>query len=65
MKEYKFERIKLKGLPGFYTKPQEDYIEIINENVKEGWEIMQLFAPPFSFYGGAKYIDLIFQREKN
>ncbi|MGN4123737.1 DUF4177 domain-containing protein [Lysinibacillus parviboronicapiens] len=64
MKEYKFKRIKLSGLPGFYAKPQENYTEVINEYGKDEWELLQIFAPPFSFYGGSKYIELIFQREK-
>lgn len=61
MKEYTFEKISLKGIPGLKQKP-EDYHETIRQYAKEGWELVQIFSPPTSLYGGASFIELIFSR---
>ncbi|MDH2364008.1 DUF4177 domain-containing protein [Priestia megaterium] len=42
MKEYRFEKIELKS---FSRDPKEDYHEIIHEAAKDGWELVQIFAP--------------------
>ncbi|MUV37771.1 uncharacterized protein JNUCC1_01577 [Lentibacillus sp. JNUCC-1] len=60
MYEYKFEKVELKG---FFTKPQEDHHEIIREHAKDGWRLVQIFAPSTSSYGMASYFELIFERE--
>jgi hypothetical protein len=60
MKEYKFRTIQL----SFWgRRPTEDYKEIIRENVKEGWNLVQIFAPAIDGYGAAKFYELIFERE--
>ena len=61
MKQYLFEKISLKGIPGIMQK-SEDYHEIIRRYASEGWELVQIFSPPTSLYGGAAYIELIFSR---
>lgn len=61
MKEYTFKKIGLKGVAGIHQKP-EDYHEIIHQYAKEEWELLQIFSPPISFYGGASFIELIFSR---
>lgn len=61
MKEYTFEKISLKGIPGLKQK-SEDYHEIIHRYAKEGWELVQIFSPPTSLYGGASFMELIFSR---
>jgi len=63
MKEYKFERIQLKGIPGLYIKSKQNYQDIIRLNAQQGWELVQIFSPPTSLYGGAPYFELIFCRE--
>lgn len=58
--EYDFIRLKLQG---FWThRPREDYHQIIHERAKEGWRLVQIFAPATSGYGIATYFDLIFER---
>lgn len=64
MKEYKFERIEVKGVPGIYQKI-DDYQEVIHKSAKDGWELVQVFTPPTSLYGGAAYIEIIFSKDKN
>lgn len=60
MKEYKFIKLDL-GI--FSREPEEDYREIIVREALEEWELVQIFAPPISGYGCAKYYELIFSRE--
>ncbi|WP_240374947.1 DUF4177 domain-containing protein [Bacillus piscicola] len=61
MYEYKFEKVDLKG--GFRMKPKEDYHDIIREHAKDGWRLVQIFAPGTSSYGLASYFELIFERK--
>ncbi|MEC1180837.1 DUF4177 domain-containing protein [Metasolibacillus meyeri] len=63
MKEYAFEKIGLKGIPGFYQKV-DDYHEVIHRYAMEGWELLQIFSPPTSLYGSAAFIELIFTRTR-
>jgi hypothetical protein len=61
MYEYKFRRIEISKLT---NNPKEDYREIINEYVQEGWELVQLFAPSLAPAGFSKYIEIIMKKEK-
>ncbi|WP_078551599.1 DUF4177 domain-containing protein [Bacillus alkalicellulosilyticus] len=63
MKEYKFEKITLTGIKGIVSKPSVDYHEVIHEHAKEGWELVQVFAPGTASYGSASYIEIIFSRD--
>lgn len=62
MYDYKFIRIGLKG--GLNPQPAEDYSKIVEEHAKEGWRLVQMFAPPIVAYGKAPYIEIILEREK-
>ncbi len=62
MKEYKKIRINLSS---WLRKPEEDYVEIANKEARDGWELVQVFAPPIAGYGYAKYFEVILVREKN
>lgn len=63
MKEYKFERVEVKGLPGLYSKAKEDYRGIIRNHAQEGWELVQIFTPLTSVYGGTPYFEIIFSKD--
>jgi len=60
MKEYRFEKVELKS---FTRDPKEDYHEIIHEAAKDGWELVQIFAPGTASYGTAASFEIIFSRE--
>ena len=62
MYEYKFVRIQLSF---FFRKAKEDYHWLIEEHAKQGWRLVQIFAPPTSGYGTASYFELIFERSKS
>ena len=64
MYEYKFVKI---GLGGFLSaKPREDYHRIIDDYAREGWRLVQVFAPSVVVLTGGtpSYFELIFEREK-
>ena len=58
MFEYKFVTVKF----GFSGKPKEDYKEIIQEHAREGWRLVQIFAPATAAMAGATYFDIIFEK---
>jgi hypothetical protein len=61
--EYKFVKIELKqGLSA--AKPREDYHEIIQNLSKEGWRLVQVFAPWTAGLWVAAYFELIFERPR-
>ncbi len=61
--EYKFVKVELKS--GFSRlAPKEDYHEIIQNLSKEGWRLVQIFAPATSGLGSATYFELIFERPR-
>lgn len=61
MYEYKFVKIELKqGVMN--SKPSEDYKEVIEEHAKEGWRLVQIFAPSTYGFGTATYFEMIFEK---
>ncbi|MDR5659990.1 DUF4177 domain-containing protein [Serpentinicella sp. ANB-PHB4] len=61
MFEYKFIKVEVKG---FLTlAPKEDYHSIVEKHAREGWRLVQIFAPPVGSYGVAKYLELIFEKQ--
>ena len=61
MYEYKFVNIDLSS---FGRKPKEDHHEVIKKYAKEGWRLVQIFAPATSGYGCANHYEIIFERQK-
>lgn len=62
MYEYDFVEIRLKtGWKG--RQPQEDYREVIARRARDGWRLVQIFAPPVAGYGAAVSYELVFERE--
>ncbi len=61
--EYKFIKIdtKVRGFKGIM--PKEDYHKIIDQQARDGWRLVQIFAPPIKGYGHADFYELIFERE--
>lgn len=62
MYEHTFVKIELTG--GFKLQPKTDYRKIVYEYEKEGWELVQIFAPGTKQHGLAEYFELIFKRIK-
>jgi hypothetical protein len=62
MFEYKFVTIELVGI--FNRGPKDDYRKVIEEHAKQGWRLVQIFAPGTAAEGRAKYFEIIFERPK-
>ncbi|OYO59672.1 uncharacterized protein DUF4177 [Lachnotalea glycerini] len=60
MLEYKFIRIDISK---WNNEPKEDYHNIIKEEAKGGWELVQIFAPSLATAGFSKYIEIIMKKE--
>lgn len=60
--EYKFEKIKLGW---FASKSNRDYHDIIAQYARDGWRLVQIFAPGIGIYGAPTYYELIFERPVN
>jgi hypothetical protein len=65
MYQYKFVKIELGGFWISARKPKADYHRLIEEHAKEGWRLVQIFAPSVSVMGGGipEYFELIFERK--
>jgi hypothetical protein len=64
--EYKFVRIGEYGgsaLFGVRDKDRNAYESIVHDHAREGWRLVQIFAPGVAAFGAAKYYELIFERE--
>ena len=59
--EYDIVRLEKKGI--LNVRLEEDYREIVNQKAREGWRLVQIFAPPIEGYGVIKFADLIFERK--
>ncbi|WP_110941739.1 DUF4177 domain-containing protein [Geosporobacter subterraneus] len=62
MYEYKFVKIDLST---WGRKPKEDHHEVIERHAREGWRLVQVFAPATSGYGAANHCELIFEKQNN
>ena len=59
--EYKFERLG-EGWVGVRSEAKRTYRDVIEQHARDGWRLVQIFAPGIGAYGCAKYYELIFER---
>ncbi|ODR34935.1 DUF4177 domain-containing protein [Eisenbergiella tayi] len=60
MWQYQFIRIELSTWVSY--APKNDYHTIILEMGQNGWELVQIFAPPVGVSGHCNYFELIFKK---
>ena len=60
--EYKFVRLG-EGWSCVRREGRNHYQEQIQHYAREGWRLVQVFAPSIGVYGAAKYYELILERE--
>ena len=60
--EYQFVRIG-EGWTCARQEAEASYQEQVHQHAKEGWRLVQIFAPGSGAFGAAKYYELIFERE--
>lgn len=57
-KKYKYEFVRLAG------NQRQEYQEIIELRARDGWRLVQIFAPGASgLWASAEYIELIFEQK--
>jgi hypothetical protein len=61
--EYKFVRLG-EGFLGVRSEAKNTYQDVIHQHAREGWRLVQIFAPGTGAYGVAKYFELIFEKPK-
>ena len=59
--EYKFVRLG-EGWICVKKEAKESYQQVIHEHARQGWRLVQIFAPGIGGYGTAKYYELVFER---
>jgi len=62
--EYKFIRLG-EGFLGVRKSAQQEYQKVIEDHARQGWRLVQIFAPGTGVYGTAKYFEVILERETN
>jgi hypothetical protein len=60
--EYNFVRLG-EGFLSVRSEGRQTYQSVINERARQGWRLVQIFAPGIGAYGAAKYYELVFERE--
>jgi Domain of unknown function (DUF4177) len=64
--EYKFVRLgDYRGSAwfGVSDKVRNAYEDVVHEHGRDGWRLVQIFAPGVAAFGAARYYELIFERE--
>lgn len=64
--EYRFVRLGEGRTSAFFgpqTAARNDYEHVVHEHARDGWRLVQIFAPGVAAFGAAKYYELIFERE--
>jgi hypothetical protein len=59
--EYKFVRIG-EGWLAARREAKRGYREVVEEHAREGWRLVQIFAPGTGAYGAAKYFEVVLER---
>lgn len=65
--EYKFVRLGEyagSALFGVSDKARNAYEDVVYEHARDGWRLVQIFAPGVAAFGAARYYELIFERER-
>jgi len=59
--EYKFVRLG-EGFMGVRKQGREGYQDEVQKHARDGWRLVQIFAPGTGAHGGAKYYELVLER---
>ena len=63
---YKFVRLgEYRGSAffGVQDMARTGYEDIVHQHARDGWRLVQIFAPGLAAFGAAKYYELIFERQ--
>jgi hypothetical protein len=65
--QYKFVRLgdnRGSAWFGASDNARNAYEDVVHEQARDGWRLVQIFAPGVAAFGAAKYYELIFERER-
>jgi len=62
--EYKFVRLG-EGVLCARKEAKATYQDVVNQHAREGWRLVQIFAPSIGAYGLAKYYEIILERPRH
>jgi len=65
--EYEFVRLEqaknwFNQMPTPSQEARDEYQEVVHKYARQGWRLVQIFAPGISIEGIAAYFELIFER---
>jgi hypothetical protein len=60
--EYKFVRLG-EGWLRVRSEARRTYQDVVHQHARDGWRLVQIFAPGTGAYGVAKYFELVLERE--
>lgn len=61
--DYKFVRLG-EGLLRVRKAARATYQDVIHQHAREGWRLVQIFAPGIGASGAPKYYEIILERER-
>jgi len=66
---YEYEFVRLEQAKNWFTgmgvpsqEARDEYQEVVHKYARQGWRLVQIFAPGISIEGMAAYFELIFER---
>ena len=62
--EYKFVRLG-EGILGARKEAKSTYQDVVHQHAREGWRLVQIFAPGTGAYGAAKYFEIVLERPRH
>jgi len=67
-RQYEYQFVRLGEGPtaavfGVGGDATDTYQDVIREHARDGWRLVQIFAPGTAGFGAARYFELIFERE--
>lgn len=64
MQRYEYDFVRLgEGWLGARREARHGYRDVIRARARQGWRLVQVFAPSLGVYGASKYFELVFERE--
>ena len=61
--EYKFVRLG-EGYINVRKEARLTYQDVVHQHARDGWRLVQIFAPAIGGYGAAKYYEVVLERER-
>jgi hypothetical protein len=64
--EYTFVRLgdaRGSAIFGVAGKARKEYEELVHQHARDGWRLVQIFAPAIAAFDAARYVELVFERE--